>query len=115
MGEGREGVPAPANTHGQPRSLQPVVPVMKVSVVESAVRSVIPTEAEGSRAVCDAQAQASRMARKLRLCIAPSMRPEEGARSLRFGRDDGRGLCFIFVQRGGSNGPVNIWHESSGW
>ncbi len=64
--------------------------------MELATGSVIPTEAEGSRAVCGAQTQASRMARKLRLCTAPSMRPEEGARSLDY--------PFGFAQGFGSPG-----------
>jgi hypothetical protein len=38
------------------------------------------------------------------------MRPESGARSLHFGRDDGN-VRFTFVQCGGSNEPVNMCWE----
>src|SRR6266849_3178568 len=89
------------------KSLEFPPPAMEVSVIESAAGSVIPTEAEGSRAACGAQAQASRLAGLPRLCRDPSMHPEDGARSLHFGRDDGH-IRSTFVQRGGSNGPVNI-------
>src|SRR6266852_2063546 len=62
---------------------------------------VIPTEVEGSRAVYGAQAQASRLAGLPRMCRDPSMRPEDGARSLDYARDDGH-IWSTFVQRGGS-------------
>ncbi len=48
----------------------------------SAAGSVIPTEAEGSRAVCGAQARVFRLAGLPRSCRDPSMHPEDGARSL---------------------------------
>ena len=49
---------------------------MKVEFGGAAVPSVIPTEVEGSHAVCGAQARASRLAGLPRLCRDPSMRPE---------------------------------------
>ena len=60
---------------------------------------------EGSRAVYGAQTRASRLAGLPRLCRDPSISPEDGARSLHFGRDD-RHIRCTFVQRGGSDGPV---------
>jgi hypothetical protein len=38
--------------------------------------------------------------------------PEDGTRSLHFGRDDGHALCSTFVQRGRSKAPVSIWPEN---
>ncbi len=67
-------------------------------LVGSTSDSVIPTEVEGSRAVYGKQARASRLAGLPRSCRDPSMHPEDGARSLHFGRDDGHIRC-TFVQR----------------
>ncbi len=80
---------------------------MKVEFGGAAVPSVIPTEVEGSHAVCGAQARASRLAGLPRLCRDPSMRPEDGARSLDYARDDGH-IWSTFVHRVRSNGPVDI-------
>ncbi len=61
-----------------------------------AAHSVIPIEVERSRAVCGAQAQASRPARRPRSCRDLRMRPEDGARFLDY--------PFGFAQGFGSPG-----------
>jgi hypothetical protein len=66
--------------------------------VESAI-SVIPTEVEGSCAVCDAQEGTPRPVKRLRMCNDLCLRPEDEARSLDYARDDGH--VSTFVQCGG--------------
>jgi hypothetical protein len=68
--------------------------------------SVIPTEAEGSRAVCGAQGRIRGPMKRSRICKDLSMRPEDGARSLDYARDDGH--VSTFVQCGGFCGPASI-------
>src|SRR5216683_7485843 len=70
---------------------------MQVSVIESAAGSVIPTEAEGSRAVCGAQAQPLAWPGSFVCAQLPACAPRKGRdRSTALGITDMAGVTLRF-------------------